>query len=101
MKTIIQVPAVAIIVDGGDGGGSTTIYPDLETLKKEHFFEWIDKDSDPEDIAEAEHKYQLALEGNNPYEDGEIDEDAGFEIEYDDETGQAILVGTIGASWGQ
>lgn len=53
--------------DGGDGGGSIHLYNTLDELKADQFApdEWT-----PE--AECERKFQSVLDGDNPYEDGEI-----------------------------
>lgn len=58
---------VAYWQDGGDGGGSIRLYNTLDELKTDKFNldEWTS-------VAECERKFQSALEGDNPYEDGEI-----------------------------
>lgn len=99
-KTLKTIEAFGIVVDGGDGGGRTTIYPTMEELKKEEFFDYIDEDSDQEDIDEAEEKFQSALNGDNPYEDGEISSEL-IQIEIDDETGEVTLAKQLSFSWGQ
>lgn len=100
-----MVNAVALIRDHGDGGGSTVIVPDLETLKNEYFLEdakYYDEGEERDEfIKEQLERYESALSGNNPYEDGEIDQSAGFNVEVDEETGEVTLVGSIYASWGQ
>lgn len=91
----VKVPAVAFIKDHGDGGGSTTIYPNLGALRKDRF-----PRTDFGTEEEYDKKWQEVLDEDDTYQNGEIDKDAGFEIQIN-EDGTVELVGVIYASWGQ
>ena len=92
---IIEVKAVLYINDHGDGGGSTTIYPNLEALREDRFPRRFFKTE-----KEYEQKWQDVLNEEDPYENGEIDTNAGFNVALN-EDGTVELVGRIYASWGQ
>ncbi len=65
----IKIKAVSYYSDGGDGGGSITIYNSLEELRKDRF--------EPDDWTtpeECETKFQSALDRDDSYEDGAIDD---------------------------
>jgi hypothetical protein len=94
-----EISMVGIIVDGQDGGGRTTFYPSLEELKEEEFFDYVDKD-DEDEVAEAEEKFESALNGDNPYEDGEIVYNK-LKVNFDDESGEITLAERVSFSWGQ
>lgn len=92
---IVEVDAVAFIKDGQDGGGYTCIYPNLEALRDAEF-----PLDDYEDEDEANRKWEEVLDGDDTYENGEVDHNAGFKVAvYPD--GKIELVGNIHASWGQ
>jgi hypothetical protein len=96
MSTKYKIKGKAFTWDGGDGGGGTKIYPDLEALKLAHFTHINSWDDSQERLDE---QFESALNGDDPYEDGEIS-DTEFEIEITD-SGEAKLIGVIRTSWGQ
>lgn len=65
--SIVKIPIVSYWSDGGDGGGSITLYNTLEELKVDRFAPdgWGP-------IEECERRFQSALAGDDPYADGEI-----------------------------
>jgi hypothetical protein len=81
------INAVGYYSDGQDGGGSIYIHNNLEELKAYHF-------------SDDEERYESALNGDNPYEDGEIDTDVSINIEID-EQGNARLTDHIWFHYGQ
>lgn len=87
MKIKKTVKAVSFYKDGQDGGGHTTIYPNMDLLVK-------DLDIDEEHLQEI-------LDEDDPYENGEIDQDVSIEVEVDTETLEVTLVGEINVHWGQ
>lgn len=64
---MLKLNVVAYWHDGGDGGGSTVIYNNLDELREDQFKpgKWTSKE-------DCEKRFQSALSGESPYEDGEI-----------------------------
>ncbi len=66
---------VSYYSDHGDGGGSITLYNTLKDLRDDRFNpDYFDSPDD------AEKHYLSALNGDDPYEDGEIDENVSIEV---------------------
>ena len=65
----MKIPVVTYWSDGKDGGGSLRVYNTLDELRENLFKpdEWTTKE-------DCQKRFQSALDGDNPYEDGEIGE---------------------------
>lgn len=63
----MTIKVVAYASDGGDGGGSIFVYNTLDELREAHF-----KPDEQNSKADCEKRFQSALNGYNPFDDGEI-----------------------------
>lgn len=88
------IEAATFYQDGGDGGGGTSIYPNLEALKADRFSE-----DDYDSQEEADAAYQAVIDGDDPYGNGEIGS-VSIEIEVD-ENGVPSLADDFYIHWGQ
>lgn len=86
-----KIKVYSYMSDGGDGGGSTTVYGSLEELKADCFDHY-------ETEEEKDEAYQLALDGESMYDYGEIDEDT---LEIEEVDGKLKMVGSLSFHWGQ
>lgn len=94
----ISVHVYSFVRDHGDGGGSTTLYRDKEHYIKSHTKYAVGKHYYEQEVKEANEAWEKALEGDSPYEDGEIHEE---DIELELVDGKWQLVDDVGFSWGQ